>query len=76
MSCTPDHSDAELDVFTQNMLQCEGLVAEEILEDLFLDPSQHPTSSHPAPSQPANYHVQLNAKQVLKRIAARGLKHA
>lgn len=40
-------------------------MAEEILEDLFLDPSLDPTSPNPAPQQQANYHVQLHAKQVL-----------
>jgi hypothetical protein len=69
MSCPPDRSDAELDVFTQNMLQCEGLEPEQLLTDLFLDPSLHPGSPNPAPPQQPNYHVQLNAKQVLQTSA-------
>ncbi len=54
------------------MLQCEGLVAEELLTDLFLDPSLDPASQNPAPPQQADYHVQLNAKQVLRARAAPG----
>jgi hypothetical protein len=52
------------------MLQCAGLEPEQLLTDLFLDPSLDPASPNPAPPQQANYHVQLHAKQVLLGNAA------
>lgn len=62
-AATLPRSDAELDVYTQNMLQSEDLLPEELFE--LLDQPPQPTLPGVAPpQQQAAFHAQLPAKQV------------